>query len=123
MLDYKCAGLYMVSMIINKNAYKIDLPKTMSNYSVLYLSQLDHYPPRVVGQPSPETHPAIGDDSEELDVLRILDSNHRCRKLANLIQWAGNCHIRTRWDPFEKFEKACDLMDEFHRDQPNKRWS
>jgi hypothetical protein len=51
-LDYKLTGLYTVSKIINKNAYKLDLPKTMRNHNVFHVLQLDHYTPPVVGQPS-----------------------------------------------------------------------
>jgi len=123
-LDYKRTGLYTVSKIINRNAYKLDLPKTMRNHNVFYVSQLDHYTPPVVGQPSPERHPVIVDDSEEWEVERILDSKQRYRKLHYLIQWAGYSYIHTSWQPFENLENARELMDKFHWDQPNKprRW-
>ena len=119
-LDYKRTGPYTVSKIINKNAYKLDLPKTMRNHNVFHVSQLDHYTPPVVGQPSSEPHPVIVDDSEEWEVERILDSKQRHRKLHYLVQWAGYSHIRTSWEPFENLENARELIDEFHRDQPNK---
>jgi hypothetical protein len=48
-LDYKRTGPYTASKIINKNAYKADLPKTMRNHNVFHVSQLDHYTPPVVG--------------------------------------------------------------------------
>ena len=40
-LDYKRAGPYTVSMTINKNAYKLDLPKTMRNHNVFHVTLLD----------------------------------------------------------------------------------
>jgi len=40
-LDYKRAGLYTVSKIINQNAYKLNLPKTMRNHNVFHVSHLD----------------------------------------------------------------------------------
>jgi len=43
-------GPYTVSMVINRNAYKLDLPKTIRNNNVFHLSQLDHYAPLIVGQ-------------------------------------------------------------------------
>jgi hypothetical protein len=92
----------------------------MRNQNVFHVSQLDHYTPPVVGQPSSEPHPVIVDDSEEWEVERILDSKQRYRKLHYLVQWAGYSHIRTSWERFENFENARELIDEFHRDQPNK---
>ena len=40
-LDYKRAGPYTVSKVISRNAYKLDLPKTMRNHNVFHVSQLD----------------------------------------------------------------------------------
>jgi hypothetical protein len=110
----------MVSKIINKHAYKLDMPKTMRNHNVFHVSQLDHYTPPVVGQPSSEPHPVIVEDSEEWEVERILDSKQLYRKLHYLVRWAGYSHIRTSWEPFENLENARELIDEFHRDQLNK---
>jgi hypothetical protein len=112
--------MYTVSKIINKNVYKLDLQKTMRNRNVFHVTQLDHYPPPVVGQPSSEPHPVIVDNSEEWEVERILDSKQRYRKLHYLILWAGYSHIRTCWELFENLENARELSDEFHQDQPNK---
>jgi hypothetical protein len=61
-------------MIINKNSYKLDMPKTMRNPNVFHVSQLDHYTPPVIGQPSLQPNPVIVDDSEEWEVEQILDS-------------------------------------------------
>jgi hypothetical protein len=63
-LDYKRTGPYTVSKIINTNAYKLDLPRTMRHPNVIHVSQLDHHTPPVVGQPSSEPHPVTVDDSE-----------------------------------------------------------
>jgi len=67
-LDYMRTGPYTVSKIINKNTYKLDLPKTMRNHNVFHLLQLNHYTPPVVEQPSSELHAVILDDSEEWEV-------------------------------------------------------
>jgi hypothetical protein len=119
-IDYKRTGPYTASTIMNKNVYKLDLPKTMWNHNVFHVSQLEHYTPPVVGQPSSESHPEIVNDSEEWQVERILDSEHRYRKLYYLIQWAEFNHIHTSWERLENLENTRALIDEFHRDHPNK---
>ena len=121
-LDYKCAGPYMVSMIINQNAYKLDWPKTMRNHNVFHVSQLDRYTPPVVGQPASEPLLTIVDESgeEELEVDRILDSKRCYRKLHYLVQWAGYSHLRTSWEPADNLEHAQHMVDEFHRKHPGK---
>ena len=73
-LEYKRTGPYTVSMIINKNPFKLDLPKTMQNHNVCHVSQLDNYTLLVVGQPSSEPHPVILDNSKEWEVEWIFDS-------------------------------------------------
>jgi hypothetical protein len=92
----------------------------MRNHQVFNVSQLDHYTPPVVEQPSSEPHPVIVNDSEKWEVERILDSKQRYRKLHYLVQWAGYSHTRTSRELFENLENAGELIDEFHRDQPNK---
>jgi hypothetical protein len=86
----------------------------MRNHNVFHVSQLDHYTPPVVGQPSSEPHTAIVEDSEEWKVEQILDSKQHYRKLHYLIEWARYSHIRTSWEPFKNLENAHELIDEFH---------
>jgi hypothetical protein len=119
-LDYKRAGPYTVSKTINKNAYKLDLPKTMRNHNVFQVSLLDRYTPPTIGQPPSEPHPVIVDDSEEWEVDRILDSKRRYRKLHYLVQWAGYSHVRTSWEPVANLENTQELGEEFHRKHPGK---
>jgi hypothetical protein len=85
----------------------------MRNHNLFHVSQLDHYTPLVVAQPSSEPHPVIVDDSEEWEVKMIPDSMHRCQKLHYLIQWAGYNHIRPSWEVFENLENARELINAF----------
>jgi truncated hemoglobin YjbI len=119
-LDYKRAGPYTVSKVINKNAYKLDLPKMMRIHDVFHVSLLDSYTPPIAGQPPSEPQPTIVDDSDEWEVERILDSKRRYRRLHYLVQWAGYNYIRTSWEPAENLEHAQELVDGFHRENPDK---
>jgi hypothetical protein len=86
----------------------------MQNHNVFHVSQLDHYTPPVVGQPSLQPHPVIVDVSVEWEVELIFDFKQRTRKLHYLIQWAGYNHIRTSWEPLENLENAGELIDKFY---------
>jgi len=96
MLDYKRTGPYSVSMIINKNAYKLDLTKMMRNHNIFHLSQHDRYTAPVTGQPPSEPNIIIVDDlEEEWKVDRIIDSQRLYWKLHYLVEWAGYTDIRS----------------------------
>ena len=100
--------------MINKNAYKLDLPGTMRNHNVFHVSLLHRYTPPVGGQLSSEPHPMIVEETEKWEVDRMLNSRRHYRKLHHLIQWAGYYHICTSWEPAEYLKNARDLVDEFH---------
>ena len=119
-LDYKRTGPYTVSKVINKNAYKLDLPYTIRKHNVLHISLLDRYTPPTAGQLPSEPQPTVVDDSEEWEVDRILDSKRCYRKLHYLLQSAGYSYVRTSWEPVENLGNAQELVDEFHREHPRK---
>jgi hypothetical protein len=120
-LDYKRIGPYTVSKIINKNAYKLDLPSTLCIHNVFHVSLLDAYKGPVTGQLPAEPLPAVSSDDPEFDeweVERILDSRAcgrgRSRRIEYLVQWAGCAYIRTSWEPAENLENSSELVAEFH---------
>jgi hypothetical protein len=119
-LDCKRAGPYTVSKTINKNAYKLDLMKTMRNHNVFHVSLLEQYTPPTIGQPPSEPHHVIVDDSEEWEVDRILESKRRYRKLHYLVQWAGYSHVRTSWEPAANLDNTRELVEESHQMHPEK---
>jgi hypothetical protein len=119
-LDYKRTGPYTVSRIINKNAYKFDLPNTIRNHNVFHTSLLHRYALPVAGQHPSEPQLTIVDDAgeQEWKVERILDAKLRYRNLHFLVQWAGYSHVRTSWERAEKLENAQEVVDDFHRTHP-----
>jgi hypothetical protein len=119
-LDYKRTGPYTVSKIINKNAYKLDLPSTMRNHDGFHVSLLDRYTPPVGGQPPSELHPMIVYDTVEWEVDRLLDYRRRYRKLHYLVHWAGYNDIRTSWERAEHLKNSRDLADEFYQEHPDR---
>jgi len=119
-LDYKCAGQYTVSKVINKNAYEFDLPKTIQNDNIFQVSQLDRYTPLDSGHPSIKPRPMIVDDSEDWAVDCIINSKQHYRNLHCVIQWAGYRYVRTIWEPAETLGNAEERVDEFHLSHPRK---
>jgi hypothetical protein len=126
-LDYKRIGPYTVSKVINRNAYKLDLPSTLRIHNVFHVSLLDPYIPPIAGQPPAEPLPAIsGDDDAEAEweVERILDSRYRgrgrARRVEYLVQWAGYAYIRTSWEPSDNLDGCRELLEEYHAEHPGK---
>jgi len=105
-LDYKRTGPYMVSKVINKNAYKLDLLCMIRKNKVFYVSLLDRYTPPTAGQPPSEPQPTVLDNSDEWEVDRILESKGHCRTLHYLVQWAGYSYVRSSWEPAENLGNA-----------------
>jgi hypothetical protein len=72
--DDKRTGPYNVSKVINKNAYKLNLPYMIRKHNIFHVSLLDRYTPPTVGQPPSDPQPKVVDDSDKWDVDRILNS-------------------------------------------------
>ena len=89
MLDHTRSGLRKVSIVINKNAYKIGLPYTVRNHILVHVSVLDLFTPPTAGQPPPEQQPTVVDDSDKCDVNQIRNCKRHYRKLNYLVQWTG----------------------------------
>ena len=119
-LDCKRTGPFMVSQVINDEAYRLDLSAKMHLHNVFHVSLLDCYMPPVKGQHVAKSQPMIVDDSEQYEVERILNSKRRYRKLYYHVQWAGYNYLRTMWELVQNLENAQDPISEFHAANPAK---
>ena len=119
-LDYKQTGPYTVGKVINKNAYKVDLPYVILKHNVLLVSMLAHYTAPTGSQPPSEPQLTVVDDSDEWEVTPILDIKRRYWKMHYLVQWECYSYVRTIWDPAENLGTTQELVDEFHRENPRK---
>jgi len=86
MLDHERSGLCKVSIVINKNAYKLGLPYTIRNHIFVHISVLDSFTPPTAGRPPPEPQPTVVDVCDEWDVHRIRECKRHHRKLHYLVQ-------------------------------------
>jgi hypothetical protein len=118
-LDYKRLGPFKVTKVINRTAYRLELPFWMKVHNVFHVSLLDRYISPVPGQQPSDPPPAItteNPDDEEWEVERVLDSGMRYKRLCYLVQWAGHNYINTSWEPAENLEGASEAVANFHRD-------
>jgi hypothetical protein len=70
-LDYKRLGPFKVTKVINRNAYRLELPYSMKVHNVFHVSLLDRYTGPVPGQQPSDPPPAItaeNPDDEEWEV-------------------------------------------------------
>ena len=68
------------------------------------------FPGRVVPPPRPE----IVDRFEEFEVLRILDSQIRRRRIQYLVDWVGYDASERTWEPVSNLQNAMSAIDSFH---------
>ena len=119
-LDYKWTGPYTVCKVINKYAYKSDLPYMIQKHNVFHISFLDRETPPSPGQAPSALQPTVVNDSGELDINRMLGSQRPYRKLHYVVQWAGHSYIRTSLELAENLGTGQELVDQFHREHPRK---
>jgi len=105
--------MYTVSTIINKNAYKLDLPYTIRKHNVFHVSLLDCYTPPAIGQLPCEPQPKVVHDSDEWEVDRNLNCKRGYRQIHYLVQWAGYSFVWTSWEPAGTLGNAQELVDNF----------
>ena len=89
-LDVRRLGPFAIVELVGKSAYRLQLPPSMQVHPVFHVSLLEPhvantFPGRVVPPPRPE----IVDSFEEFEVLQILDSRIRRRRIQYLVDWVG----------------------------------
>jgi hypothetical protein len=67
-LDYKRLDPFEITKVINRNAYRLQLPNSMKVHNVFHVSLLDRYAEPIPGQLPSEPQPVISsEDSDEED--------------------------------------------------------
>ena len=111
-LDYKFHGPFRITDAIGKQAYKLELPKTMQVHPVFHVSLLEPYSPRDSdGDASPK--PLEVDGEEEWEVAEVLDCRRRYGKLQYLVRWTGFSDQFNEWLCKDDLH-ADDLIQSFH---------
>ena len=120
-LDYRRLGPFPVVKQINKVAYRLELPTSMKIHPVFHVSLLEPYKestlPGRVQEPPP---PIEIEGDEEFEVSEILDSRIHRRRLEYLVHWQGYDISERTWEPASNLESAPEMIQEFHRQYPQK---
>ena len=118
-LDFRFLGPFLITEALGKQAYRLDLPKTLGAiHPVFHVSLLEPYYPRGNGSP-PVPPPAIlMEDSEEYEVEAVLDQRKRWGKTQYLIKWTGYHNWETLWEDEVNLGNAKALLEEFKSRRP-----
>ena len=119
-LDWKFYGPYRIVKPVGKQAYQLNLPKSMKIHNVFHVSLLKLCDKSKNGELPPAPPPINVDSEEEFEVEEILNSQTRRGKLQYLIKWLGYPDTDNEWVPEEQAAGSADLVELFHQLYPEK---
>jgi len=121
-LDHKQIGLYTILEKVGSRAYKLHLLATVKIHPVFHISLLE---PTASTEPIPGHHqppppPVVIQEQQEWEVEKILDSRRHRNQIQYRVKWTGFHDPDRTWYPARNFENSPDLVQQFHRDYPEK---
>ena len=117
-LDYKRHGPFTVLKAVGRQAYRLDLPKTMKIYPVFHVSLLEPYKGSNDDEEPPP--PILQDDMAEYEVEQVLDSRFTRGKLQYRVAWTGYPDAFNEWLDASAVVNAPELVTEFYKAYPTK---
>ena len=120
-LDYRRLGPFRINGKINDVTFCLDLPPQLRIHPVFHSSLLEPYQDSTVpGRIKPPPPPIELEGGLEYEVAAILQSNIVRNKLYYLVDWLGYSPSERTWEPIENVNNARALLDDFHRQYPDK---
>ncbi|KAG0593965.1 hypothetical protein M758_UG035900 [Ceratodon purpureus] len=120
-LDYRRLGPFPVVKQINKVAYRLELLASMKIHPVFHVSLLEPYKESTLpGRVQEPPHAIEIEGDEEFEVSEILDSCIHRRRLEYLVHWHGYDISKRTWKPASNLQNAPEMIQEFHRQYPQK---
>ena len=120
-LDYRRLGPFRIIRKINDVAFLLYIPPQLRIHPVFHSSLLEPYQestiPGRITQPPPKIEL---EDGPECEVATILDSKIVRNKLYYLVDWLEYSPIERTWEPIENVTNARALLEDFHRQYPDK---
>ena len=126
-LETKFFGPFQMLYPVDKQAYKLELPKKWRIHNVFHMSLLEKDTTRKERvEKIPELD--VGDNSEEYEVEAIWDSALYAIKsklghlpgLYYLVAWKGYLKEKNIWEPVLAVQHLRKLISSFHKDHPEK---
>ena len=123
-LTERFIGPYRINQVINRNAYRLELPATLKIHPVINISFLKRYRDGVELFPSRPIHltrppPIATEDSGApiFEVEKILDHRRigKSKRVQYLVSWKGYPVHEATWEPIENLDGALDSVVDYNR--------
>ena len=115
-LDFKKLGPFEIAEVISNTNYRQSLPRTMRIHPIFHISLLEPAP-----RNAPlETELELEENPDEYEVEKILDSRKVKNQIQYLVKWEGYSHEENTWEPLKHLGNAKDLVENFHRQNPDR---
>nr|AAS66950.1 polyprotein [Melampsora lini] len=119
--SHRWLGPFMIIDRVSKNAYKLDLPKTMNRvHPVFHVNLLRKFESsKIQGQDKKALPPIIINEEEEFEVNEVLDKRRKGKSIEYLINWKGYGPEYDTWEPESGLQNAREIVKEFNDKYPN----
>jgi hypothetical protein len=119
------SGPYRVKKVINRNAYELELPRTLKIHPVINISNLKEYHdgvekfpdrPLVLNRPDPVAVEDSGSPIFEVD--KILDHRkigNKHKRIQYLVSWKGYPIHEATWEPIENLDGALESVIDYNQ--------
>lgn len=119
-LGHKCIGPYSVVKIVNPNAIKLRLPKSIRIHLIANTLQLMPYTEVTIPGQKPMPAPSIRIGSHDKYEMDFIQSAKLIRgKLHYLVQWKGYTPEHNTWEPESNLKNAKEFIKEFYKAHPS----
>jgi hypothetical protein len=123
-LSERFIGPFLITDIIGKQAYKLQLPPQVRTHPVFHVSLLESYKPRPGEDPAIHDPPIVlPDGTEEWEIEKIVDDRVRYGKTEYRCRWKSWDASHDTWQRESDLENCAEVLTEYLRQKQAKRKS
>lgn len=121
-LDYTRLGPFRVKRQVSEVAYELEFPPHITSHPVYHVAKLEPVKENGMSRRNqhPEQVPIIVDGHHEYEVEKVLDCKRVGRGFKYLVHWKDQPVALAEWICSRDVTNASELVDEFHRLNPEK---